>query len=135
MSDGHDNLIPVNKRTKEEARDISQKGGKASGEARRKKRDLKEKIKAYFETLDDSGMDNETKIIVKLGQRAAKGDVAAAKELWDRMDGKAKQTVEQSNYNLNVTPEEEEILKQDAKDKGIAWEEYVKIHGLKIDFN
>lgn len=47
MAKGHENLIPVTKRTKEEAREIGKKGGKASGEARRKKRDMK----ASFETL------------------------------------------------------------------------------------
>ena len=36
-----ENLIPQNKRTKSEQRKIAQKGGVASGEARRKKADLR----------------------------------------------------------------------------------------------
>lgn len=36
------NLIPVTKRTKEEARKISQNGGKASGESRKKKKMMRE---------------------------------------------------------------------------------------------
>ena len=37
-----ENLIPQNKRTKKEQREIAIKGGKASGEARRKKRTVRE---------------------------------------------------------------------------------------------
>lgn len=36
-----DNLIPFTERTKEEAKEISSKGGINSGKARRRKRDLK----------------------------------------------------------------------------------------------
>ena len=38
---GHDNLIPLNERTKDEQRKIQKKGGIASGKARRKKANLK----------------------------------------------------------------------------------------------
>ena len=37
-----ENLIPVTKRTKSEAREISKKGGQASGVARRKKKTMKQ---------------------------------------------------------------------------------------------
>ena len=36
-----ENLIPMNRRTESERREIASKGGKASGEARRKKRDMR----------------------------------------------------------------------------------------------
>ena len=42
--DGTENLIPVTERTKKEAREISRKGGIASGKARREKADLKKKV-------------------------------------------------------------------------------------------
>lgn len=38
---GEENLVPLNQRTKDEQREIASKGGKASGEARRRKRDAK----------------------------------------------------------------------------------------------
>jgi len=44
-------LIPVNKRTKEEAKRISVKGGKRSGVARRGKRDLNKRLKIALEFL------------------------------------------------------------------------------------
>ena len=39
---GHDNLIPGNKRSKEEVREIGKKGGRASVAARRREKALKE---------------------------------------------------------------------------------------------
>lgn len=49
---GTKNLKPVNTRTKEEARKISQKGGIASGKARKAKKDAKEAAQmVLYETL------------------------------------------------------------------------------------
>lgn len=39
-----DNLIPFSERTEEEQREIARKGGIASGEARRRKRDIKDSL-------------------------------------------------------------------------------------------
>ena len=46
---GHDNLIPMNMRSKDEARESGRKGGIASGEARRAKRDMRERMKMMLE--------------------------------------------------------------------------------------
>lgn len=48
---GHDNLIPLNRKTKDEQRRIAVQGGKASGEARRAKKNVKECLKLYSEML------------------------------------------------------------------------------------
>lgn len=48
---GIDNLKPQNTRTKEEQRLIATQGGKASGEARRKKKELKERCKILLEMM------------------------------------------------------------------------------------
>ena len=42
---GEENLIPLNRRTKEEQREIATQGGKASGAARRLRRTLREALK------------------------------------------------------------------------------------------
>lgn len=47
MKDNNKNLIPFNKRSKEEHIEISRKGGIKSGEARRKKREQIETIKLH----------------------------------------------------------------------------------------
>lgn len=74
--DGHDNLIPVTKRTKGEAREISRKGGIASGVARREKKALREQLadaleaKTNGKTLKEVGM-------VELALKFADGDLKA----------------------------------------------------------
>ena len=92
QKDGTENLIPVNKRTKEEARAISSKGGKASGEARRKKRDAKsaarlilslptvDKVTKSLEKLgidDESEYTNMVSIFAMAYLKAMKGDIGA----------------------------------------------------------
>lgn len=42
-----EDLIPMNKRTKEEQKEIARKGGKASGKSRRKKKAMKEIVLAF----------------------------------------------------------------------------------------
>ena len=42
MASGHENLIPLNKRTKDEQRNIQSAGGKKSGEVRRRKAALRD---------------------------------------------------------------------------------------------
>lgn len=45
-----EDLIPLNKRTKEEQKEITSKGGKASGKARRDKADFKAKCQIWMQT-------------------------------------------------------------------------------------
>ena len=55
---GIDNLIPFNQRTEEQQREIAKMGGKASGEARKKKRDMREVSKAILEhAMNDEQID------------------------------------------------------------------------------
>ncbi len=49
MANGRENIIPNTIRTTEEARKRGRNGGKASGEARRRKKTIKEGIKAMME--------------------------------------------------------------------------------------
>ena len=46
---GEDNLIPANKRSKEEVRENSRKGGIASGKARREKKALKQTLETLMQ--------------------------------------------------------------------------------------
>ena len=48
-ANGVENLIPFSERTKEEARESGRRGGIASGEARRAKRDMRERMKIMLE--------------------------------------------------------------------------------------
>ena len=53
---GWDNLIPQNKRTKEQQRAIASQGGKASVAAQRKKKELKERCKILLELMPNKAL-------------------------------------------------------------------------------
>lgn len=59
MANNEDNLIPNSERTPEELREIARKGGIASGEARRRKRDMKRTLEMLatlpFDLKDKNG--------------------------------------------------------------------------------
>lgn len=93
----HDNLIPASQRTPEERREIAQKGGIASGVARRRKRALKEAADLYLSLpvrdkrvwnrlarrgIDPEDIDNQMLVIAGLTDAAACGDAKAAAVLF-----------------------------------------------------
>lgn len=100
------NLISIGDRTTEEQRRITSAGGRASGEARRRKKSLREAAELYlslpvadkrkWNKLSEEGVppedvDNQMAIIAGLTIKAAKGDAKAAKVLFDLLpsDGMA----------------------------------------------
>lgn len=102
--DGKDNLIPV--RSAAEAREKGRKGGVASGEARRKKRDLRETLETLLKsTLKDEeivskfeefgfkkGMTMQDAISAAMIQQAVKGSVKAFVAIRDTIDPKEGET-------------------------------------------
>lgn len=95
---GEENLIPFSERTKEEARELGRRGGKASGAARRRKRSLKEAADLYLSLpvedkrrwnklssryLDAEDIDNQMAMVVSLWDGAMAGDARSAKVLID----------------------------------------------------
>lgn len=108
------NLIPNSERTPEELREITRKGGIASGEARRRKRTLKELLEAVAEknvqsdkikkTLSDLGFeDNEQTynlaIAVRIMNGALNGD---HKSISEYMDGTGQKITRNINENHNI---------------------------------
>ena len=89
------NLVPNSRRTPSERRELASKAGKASGEARRRKKSMREKMMLLLsmpaadndvEELEALGiapedMDNEMVIVKALFLRAADGDVKAIHEI------------------------------------------------------
>lgn len=99
------NLIPNSERTPEELREITSKGGKASGAARRRKRSLKEAADLYLSMpvadrrrwnkiarrgVDPSDVDNQMAMIIGLVEAATMGDARAAKVVVDLIGEDAK---------------------------------------------
>ena len=81
--DGSDNLIPFSERSKEEARELGRKGGIASGEARRRKKTLKEELI----TLLENGNTQE-KISLAIIQQALDGNTKAFEVIRDTIGEK-----------------------------------------------
>ena len=74
-----ENLIPLNRRTKSEQREIQSAGGKASGASRRKTASLKRAAKIFFQENPDAAMS----IVTALYDEACSGNVKAAEKLQD----------------------------------------------------
>ena len=67
------NLIPANKRSKEEAKKISSKGGKKSGEVRRARKTLREELLAIL-----SNGNTQNKMSLALVNEALEGNSAGS---------------------------------------------------------
>ena len=96
-----ENLVPLNKRTKKEQREIQSKGGKASGETRRQKKTLKESMeillsrpisdkrklaKVVRHGFEGSDADNRALLTIALFEKASSGDVPALREIRSLID-------------------------------------------------
>ena len=74
---GHENLIPMSERTKEEVREIATKGGINSGESRRLKKTMKEVLQAM---LNEVPIDEENKDKLTNQQLATLGLLKGARQ-------------------------------------------------------
>ena len=92
------NLIPMDQRSKSEARELGRNGGIASGISRRRKRSLKEAADLYLSLpvsdrkmwnkisrrgVDPEDIDNQMAMIIGLTIAATAGDAKAAKVIVD----------------------------------------------------
>lgn len=124
------NLIPVTKRTKSEAREISKKGGQASGATRRKKKTMKQVanyllslpvVEELQEEMIQSGIasddaDNQTALVFSMMQRAIKGNVTAAQFIANITGSTAMTEAEREKIKLEkkrLKLEEHSKIKQD----------------------
>ena len=86
MSKGHENLIPP--RSKDEARERGQKGGIASGKARRKKKTIRETLEMMLSGKMPDGATRQDAIVVALMEKALSGDVRAFEAIRDSIGEK-----------------------------------------------
>ena len=116
------NLMPIqevnSRRTREQHSEDSRRAGKASGEARRKKKAMKEainmllslplkdeKAKAYLEYLgfEEEDMDNQLGLVISMYKEAvAKGNVQAANWIRDTAGDKPVEKVEANVESKNA---------------------------------
>lgn len=103
------NLKPVTKRSKSEAREISRKGGIASGKSRARMKTFKEAI------LNTTSEDELEKMIKKIKENILKkGDIQSAIFLRDTVGQKPTDKTENVNTTLSY---EEYIKKVEDKDE------------------
>ena len=102
------NLVPANKRSKEEARKISSNGGKKSGEVRRKRKQLREELLALLSTGN-----TQKNISLALIDQALNGNVKAFETIRDTIGEKPVEKVVMSEVDPNVINEVEEMVKND----------------------
>ena len=111
---GTDNLIPLNQRTKEEQKEITTMGGKASGEARREKRLFKDLLEEALLMETETG-NKYVDITISLIEQARSGNVKAFEVIRDTMGQKP---VEKTENNITIKD-----------DKLVRWSN----HGSKFD--
>lgn len=116
--DGTKNLKPVTERTKDEARAISSKGGKASGIARRKKADLKKAFETLLsldvtdskikKQLEEMGMDgnNEALLAFATFQQAVKGNQKATENIIKLTNTKDKYDIQEQKERIKALKHE-----------------------------
>lgn len=116
-----EDLIPLNKRTKEEQKEITQKGGIKSGEVRREKAKMKSAVKLLFSLpvkdpkikeqvkalgIDEKDIDNSILPIIGLYNKAIKGNVQAARllaELNEENQVQGTTNIGAEGVNMHVT--------------------------------
>lgn len=110
MSDGRENLRPFDTRTEEEQREIRVKGGKASGKARRKKKELKQLLELALSQPDkETGLDNYTLLTAALLKEGLKGNVKAYEVIRDTIGQKPAEkagTGLNGDINININVED-----------------------------
>ena len=119
--DGTKNLIPITKRSKEEAKKISSKGGKKSVETRRQQKTFKMLFKSALaskvadkelkERLKEVGIEDTYKgaMMLAMIEKSMAGDVNAFKLVSEMIDEKKEESVE---ITVNVGEEIKNKIKK-----------------------
>ena len=114
MAHGYENLIPFSKRSKDEAREYGSKGGKASGESRRRKAAMRDTMnrllpmQAEVEGLSDilraDGGEStyEELITMAMIEKALRGDVNAFNAIKATVGQTDKSAVDLEEQNLRM---------------------------------
>ena len=111
---GQENLIPCSERSKDETREIGAKGGKASGEARRRKRDIQAAMQALLEKQykgkDGISLSGAEAISLKQMEKALKGDAKAFELVRDSAGQKPVDKVMVAEVDQTVINEVESMI-------------------------
>lgn len=99
------NLIPSSERTESERREIARMGGKASGEARRRKKLMKEAfdelLSREYHDRDGNVLDGTSALAAKVFKQAMDGDLKAFEIIRDTTGQKPVERIE----TVEISPE------------------------------
>lgn len=114
-----ENLIPLNQRSEEEAREIRAKGGAASAETRRRKRLLRDCANDYFDSIIKNAKGEEKlgseAMMAVLFKKALAGDIKAAEFMRDTSGQKPIEKVMVAEVDESVISEVERMVKSDTE--------------------
>lgn len=109
------NLIPWNKRTKDEQREYARQGGKRSGEVRRQKKAMKDTMQMLLSLrlpdckgknelkeagIEEEDMNIQTAILMQQVQKAMKGNLDSAKFVREVSESVDKQVENEASQSL-----------------------------------
>ena len=125
----NENLIPTSKRTKEEARELGAKGGKASGKVRKEKAELKKLFMQYAQMrptekekkklvemgYEENELTNLTSFVVNLFKNGERGNPKALELSYDILidNNKKELELEKAKQEIERLKLEQEKLKRD----------------------
>lgn len=109
------NLKSFSERTEKEQREIQQKGGKASGEARRQKRDLRRALEALLDknmgrNKDGEDVSGAEALALKQFEKALKGDTRAFEVIRDTAGQKPVEKVMIAEVDQDIIDEVERAV-------------------------
>lgn len=113
MANGHENLIPINKRTKDEQREITSAGGRASGAARRKKADFRKTLNALLTAKIDHP--EWTPFLESLGVDSTLEAAVNAAMIREALNGNVKAYEAIARYSGQTDRTEEDLEEQKAR--------------------
>lgn len=103
-----ENLKPNTERTPKERSELARKAGKASGKARRQKKEFRELLELALSqpNADNPELDNWTVATAALLQKAMGGDVRAWEVMRDTLGQKPVEETRVLDSNITITIEE-----------------------------
>ena len=104
------NLRPQTERTKSEQREIAKKGGIASGEARRRKKTIRETLEMMLSGQMPDGATRRDAIVTALLEKALSGDVRAFEAIRDSIGEKPTDKMAISNPDGSLNTPQRIIL-------------------------
>ena len=99
---GQENLIPMNERSKDEVRELGQKGGIRSGEVRREKATMKATLEKLLDEKNKKGITYRDLATLGLIQGAIKGNANNYRTILETL-GELGQQTDTQQINNNIT--------------------------------